>query len=41
VLEESDLAEVRRRAFGDTDLEESPDNPKREAESVYAEGRAG
>jgi predicted SAM-dependent methyltransferase len=41
VLAESGLVEVRRRDFGDTDLEESPDNPLREAESVYAEGRAG
>jgi len=40
-LEESGLVDVRRRAFGDTDLEESPDSPLREAESVYAEGRAG
>ena len=41
VLAESGLVDVRRRAFGDTDLPESPDNPRREAESVYAEGRAG
>ena len=41
VLAESGLVQVRRRAFGDTDLDESPDNPQREAESVYAEGRAG
>jgi predicted SAM-dependent methyltransferase len=41
VLAESGLVHVRRRAFGDTDLGESPDNPQREAESVYAEGRAG
>jgi predicted SAM-dependent methyltransferase len=40
VLTESGLVEVRRRVFGDTDLPESPDNPSREAESVYAEGRA-
>jgi predicted SAM-dependent methyltransferase len=40
VLTESGFVEVSRRAFGDTDLEGSPDNPKREAESVYAEGRA-
>jgi predicted SAM-dependent methyltransferase len=40
VLEESGFVEVRRRDFGDTDLDTSPDNPKREAESVYAEGRA-
>ena len=41
VLTESGFVDVRRRAFGDTDLLESPDNPRREAESVYAEGRAG
>jgi len=40
VLEESGFVEVRRRDFGDTDLDTSPDNPNREAESVYAEGRA-
>ena len=40
VLAESGLVDVRRRSFGDTDLPESPDNPRREAESVYAEGRA-
>jgi predicted SAM-dependent methyltransferase len=40
-LSESGLVDARRRAFGDTDLPESPDNPRREAESVYAEGRAG
>jgi len=39
-LAESGLVDVRRRAFGDTDLPESPDNPMRESESVYAEGRA-
>jgi SAM-dependent methyltransferase len=39
-LAESGLVDVRRRSFGDTDLPESPDNPRREAESVYAEGRA-
>jgi predicted SAM-dependent methyltransferase len=40
-LSEAGLVDARRRAFGDTDLEEPPDNPKREAESVYAEARAG
>jgi predicted SAM-dependent methyltransferase len=40
VLEESDLADVRRRGFGNSDLDPAPDNPLREAESVYAEGRA-
>ena len=39
-LAEGGLVDVRRGRFGDTDLAESPDNPKREAESVYAEGRA-
>ena len=39
-LAESGLVDVRRRAFGDTDLPESPDNPMRESESVYTEGRA-
>jgi predicted SAM-dependent methyltransferase len=41
VLTECGLIDVRCRGFGDTDLAESPDNPRREAESVYAEGRAG
>jgi predicted SAM-dependent methyltransferase len=39
-LSESGLVEVRRRDFGDSDLEPAPDNPQREPESVYAEGRA-
>ena len=39
-LVESGLVDVGTRAFGDSDLEPAPDNPLREAESVYAEGRA-
>jgi predicted SAM-dependent methyltransferase len=39
-LAESGLVDVRRRSFGDSDLEPAPDNPLREPESVYAEGRA-
>jgi predicted SAM-dependent methyltransferase len=39
VLTESGFVDVRSRAFGDTDLVEPPDNPRRAAESVYAEGR--
>jgi predicted SAM-dependent methyltransferase len=39
-LSEAGLVDVRRRAFGDSELEPAPDNPRREAESVYAEGRA-
>ncbi len=40
VLEESGLVDVRRRDFGDSEIAPAPDNPIREAESVYAEGRA-
>jgi predicted SAM-dependent methyltransferase len=39
-LAESGLVDVGRRAFGDSAIEPAPDNPRREAESVYAEGRA-
>jgi predicted SAM-dependent methyltransferase len=39
-LTESGLVDVKRRGFGDSDLEPAPDNPIREAETVYAEGRA-
>jgi len=30
---------VQRRAFGESALDPAPDNPEREGESVYAEGR--
>jgi predicted SAM-dependent methyltransferase len=36
---EAGFANVRRRDFGDSDLDPAPDNPEREPESVYAEGR--
>jgi SAM-dependent methyltransferase len=39
VLRETGLVDVRRRGFGDSDLEPVPDSAEREAESVYAEGR--
>ncbi|HEY7018682.1 MAG TPA: methyltransferase domain-containing protein [Gaiellaceae bacterium] len=39
VLTESGLVDVRSRAFGDSALEPAPDNPIRESETVYAEGR--
>ena len=40
VLSESGLVDVSRRDFGDSALAPAPDNPLREPESVYAEGRA-
>lgn len=39
VLTEAGFEQVRRRAFGDSDLEPAPDSPHRESETVYAEGR--
>jgi predicted SAM-dependent methyltransferase len=39
VLAEAGFEDVRRRAWGDSDLHPPPDNPRRESESVYAEGR--
>ena len=39
-LTEAGFAEVRRREFGDSDLEPAPDSPERRGETVYAEGRA-
>lgn len=39
VLAEAGFADVTPRAFGDSELEPAPDNPEREGESVYAEGR--
>ena len=39
VLTEAGFADVSRRTFGDSALEPAPDNPAREPESVYAEGR--
>jgi predicted SAM-dependent methyltransferase len=38
VLTEAGFSEVRRRGFGDSDLDPAPDSPEREPESVYAEG---
>jgi predicted SAM-dependent methyltransferase len=38
-LAEAGFEQVRRRAFGDSDLEPAPDSPHRESETVYAEGR--
>ena len=40
VLTEAGFTDVHRRPFGDSDLAPAPDNPAREPESVYAEGRA-
>lgn len=40
VLAEVGLEQVRRRAFGDSDLDPAPDSPHREGETLYAEGRA-
>ena len=37
-LRESGFPDARRRAFGDSALEPTPDNAAREPESVYAEG---
>jgi len=39
VLRESGFVDVSRRDFGDSALEPPPDNPLREPETVYAEGR--
>jgi predicted SAM-dependent methyltransferase len=39
VLGEAGFEDVRRRAWGDSDLDPAPDSPRRESESVYAEGR--
>jgi predicted SAM-dependent methyltransferase len=39
VLTESGFADARRRDWGDTGLEPSPDSEKRRPESVYAEAR--
>jgi predicted SAM-dependent methyltransferase len=39
VLTEAGFEQVRRRDFGDSDLEPAPDSPHRESETVYAEGR--
>ena len=38
-LTETGFADVRRRDFGDSDLELAPDRPERRGETVYAEGR--
>jgi hypothetical protein len=40
MLRESGFTDVSARAFGDSAIEPAPDNPAREAETVYAEGRA-
>jgi len=39
VLSEAGFRDVRRRSFGDSDLDPPPDSPQRESETVYAEGR--
>jgi predicted SAM-dependent methyltransferase len=39
-LTETGLVEVRQCAYGESGLEPAPDNPIREAETVYAEGKA-
>lgn len=39
-LAETGFADVRRREFGESDLDPAPDRPARRAETVYAEGRA-
>jgi predicted SAM-dependent methyltransferase len=39
-LTEAGFAEVRRRDFGDSELDPAPDRPERRGETVYAEGRA-
>jgi predicted SAM-dependent methyltransferase len=39
VLTEAGFVEGRRRGWGDSDLDAAPDSPRRESESVYAEGR--
>jgi predicted SAM-dependent methyltransferase len=39
VLAEAGFLDVRRRAWGDSELDPAPDSPRRESESVYAEGR--
>lgn len=38
-LTEAGFEQVRRRSFGDSDLDPAPDSPHRESETVYAEGR--
>ena len=40
-LAEAGFVDVRRREFGDSDLDPAPDRPERRAETVYAEGRVG
>jgi predicted SAM-dependent methyltransferase len=39
VLAEAGFVDVEPKAFGDSKLDPAPDNPQREGESVYAEGR--
>jgi predicted SAM-dependent methyltransferase len=39
LLREAGFGDVSRRSFGDSALEPAPDNPAREPETVYAEGR--
>jgi hypothetical protein len=38
-LTDAGFVDVRRRAFGDSELEPPPDTPYREPETVYAEAR--
>ncbi len=40
VLREAEFTDVATRSFGDSALDPAPDNPSREPETVYAEGRA-
>jgi SAM-dependent methyltransferase len=40
VLADAGFEDVRRRAFGDSDLDPAPDSAHRESETLYAEGRA-
>jgi predicted SAM-dependent methyltransferase len=39
VLREAGFGEVSRKSFGESALDPAPDNPAREPETVYAEGR--
>jgi predicted SAM-dependent methyltransferase len=39
VLSEAGFEDVRRRSWGASELDPAPDSPRRESESVYAEGR--
>ena len=39
VLTEAGFVDAKRRDWGDTDLDSSPDSEKRRPESVYAEAK--